>query len=364
MTDILKGTVIDALGKVIYPDQNKDLITLKMVKDIKIDKKNIRILIELTNQDPNLKDKLENDCFESIKSVAPDAEKVDIEFSANTPGEPIVKSNSLLSGVKNTIAVASGKGGVGKSTVAVNLALSLAKEGAKVGLLDADIYGPSVPLMLGIEGKPKTIDLGDSTKMLPLEKYGLKVISIGFFVDDNTPVIWRGPMASGAIKQFMQDVYWEELDYLIFDLPPGTGDIQLTLVQTIPLSGAIIVTTPQEVSLVDARKGLQMFSKVNVPVYGIVENMSYFIAPDTGNKYDIFGSGGGEKLSKDLKTTFLGGIPIDSRVREGGDAGRPIVDAYPDSEQAQIIMQIARNLIQRVTINNAESSGSEVEISI
>lgn len=273
-----------------------------------------------------------------------------------------VSAPKLLPNVKYTIAVASGKGGVGKSTVSVNLSLALAKLGYKVGLLDADIYGPSIPLMMGVEKKPQIYQEGGTNKMLPLENYGIKLMSIGFLIDDDNPVIWRGPMASGALKQFMSDVEWGELDYLIYDLPPGTGDIQLTLVQTIPLSGSIIVTTPQEVSLIDAKKGLKMFEKVNVPVYGIVENMSYFIAPDTGSRYDIFGNGGGENLAKELGTTFLGGIPIDPRIREGGDTGKPIVHAKPEIEESKIIIDIAEKLNSTVSSNNSSSTNVEIEL--
>jgi ATP-binding protein involved in chromosome partitioning len=268
----------------------------------------------------------------------------------------------LLPNVKYTIAVASGKGGVGKSTVSVNLALALSKLGFKVGLLDADIYGPSIPLMMGVVGKPQIYQEEGTNKMLPLENYGIKLMSIGFLIDDNNPVIWRGPMASGAVKQFMSDVEWGELDYLIYDLPPGTGDIQLTLVQTIPLTGSIIVTTPQEVSLIDAKKGLKMFEKVNVPVYGIVENMSYFIAPDTGNRYDIFGAGGGETLAKELKTAFLGGIPLDPRIREGGDNGKPIVNELPEIEESKIIIKIAEKLNETISAKNSTTTDVEIEL--
>lgn len=267
----------------------------------------------------------------------------------------------ILPNVKYTIAVASGKGGVGKSTVSVNLALALSKLGYKVGILDADIYGPSIPLMMGINGKPQIYQEQGTNKMMPLENYGLKMMSIGFLIDDDNPVIWRGPMATGAVKQFMTDVNWGELDYLIYDLPPGTGDIQLTLVQTIPLSGAVIVTTPQEVSLIDARKGLKMFEKVNVPVMGIIENMSYFIAPDTGKRYDIFGNGGGEKLAKELNTTFLGGIPLDPRIREGGDSGKPLVENLPDSDEAKTVLDIAKKLDAKLNTGE-EKSSSDVEI--
>ena len=267
----------------------------------------------------------------------------------------------ILPNVKYTIAVASGKVGVGKSTVSVNLALALSKLGHKVGILDADIYGPSIPLMMGINGKPQIYQEQGTNKMIPLENYGLKMMSIGFLIDDDNPVIWRGPMATGAVKQFMSDVNWGELDYLIYDLPPGTGDIQLTLVQTIPLSGAVIVTTPQEVSLIDARKGLKMFEKVNVPVMGIIENMSYFIAPDTGKRYDIFGNGGGEKLAKELNTTFLGGIPLDPRIREGGDSGKPLVENLPDSDEAKTVLDIAKKLDAKLNTGE-EKSSSDVEI--
>jgi ATP-binding protein involved in chromosome partitioning len=234
--------------------------------------------------------------------------------------------------------------------------------GLKVGLLDADIYGPSIPLMMGVEGKPQIYQDTESNKMLPLENFGIKLMSIGFLIDDDNPVIWRGPMASGALKQFMSDVEWGSLDYLIYDLPPGTGDIQLTLVQTIPLSGAIIVTTPQKVSLIDAKKGLRMFDKVNVPVFGIVENMSYFIAPDTGKKYDIFGNGGGENLATELNTIFLGGIPIDPRIREGGDNGKPIVHALSESKESNIILDVAKKLHEAVTASDKESPDIEIEL--
>ena len=283
-------------------------------------------------------------------------------MNSNTIGSNSTK-NELLPKVKNTIAIASGKGGVGKSTVAVNLAVALAKAGASVGLLDADIYGPSIPLMLGINERPKIYKSAETMKMLPLENFGIKIMSIGFLVDNTAPVIWRGPMASGALKQFVTDVDWDELDYLIFDMPPGTGDIQLTLCQTIPLTGAVIVTTPQKVSLSDARKALNMFTRVNVPLLGVVENMSYFIAPDTGNVYDIFGTGGGEKLASETSTPFLGKIPIDPRIRVGGDKGIPIVFDLPDSNEAKIISQIAKNLAEQVNIRNINSSSNpKIEI--
>jgi ATP-binding protein involved in chromosome partitioning len=260
----------------------------------------------------------------------------------NFPNQAAMQEQ-ILPGVKHTIAVASGKGGVGKSTVAVNLAVALVKEGFKVGLIDADIYGPSIPMMLGINEKPKVMKMETKSMLIPILKYGLKLMSIGFLVDEADAIVWRGPMASSALKQFITDVLWGELDYLIYDMPPGTGDIQLTLVQTIPLSGAVIVTTPQDISLADARKGANMFTKVNVPVLGIIENMSYYINPD-GSKEYIFGKGGGERLSKELGIHFLGDISLNTNVRIAGDEGKPIVLKEPESEQSKQFIAVARNL--------------------
>ncbi len=362
MNSLSKDAVVDSLRKVDDPDLKKDLVTLNMVKDVVIEGKNVTVTVELTTPACPLKSKIEADCVNAIKAEVEGVENVKINMTSKVTSHNDSKKNAILPGVKNTIAVASGKGGVGKSTVAVNLAVALAKDGAKVGLIDADIYGPSIPLMMGLTEKPKIYQDPETQKMIPLENFGIKLMSIGFLIDDNQAVIWRGPMASGAVKQFMTDVSWGELDYLIFDLPPGTGDIQLTLVQTIPLTGSIIVTTPQEVSLVDAKKGLKMFERVNVPVFGIIENMSYFIAPDTGKRYDIFGNGGGEKLAKSLNTNFLGGIPIDPRIRMGGDKGVPMVYDLPDTPESELIMNIARKLAAQISINNINSSSPKVEI--
>jgi ATP-binding protein involved in chromosome partitioning len=361
MSQINKDAVIKALSTVDDPDLKRDLVSLNMVKEITVDGTKITAEVELTTPACPLKDVIKNDCIAAIKRDIPEATEVVIDLTANVSGE---SKDAIMPGVKNTIAVASGKGGVGKSTIAVNLAIALAKEGAKVGIIDADIYGPSIPLMLGISNKTGLPQDPVTKKLAPLESYGIKLMSIGFMIDDDNPVIWRGPMASGALKQFMSDVSWGELDYLIYDLPPGTGDIQLTLVQTIPLTGAVIVTTPQEVSLIDAKKGLKMFERVNVPVFGIVENMSYFIAPDTGNKYDIFGSGGGERLATDLNSKLLGQVPIDPRIREGGDTGKPIVNELPDSENAKIIMNIARNLAAEISIKNVNDKLNDIEIQL
>lgn len=362
MTDITVESVIAALKNVNDPDLHKDLVTLNMVKDVQVNGENISVVIELTTPACPLKDKIKEDCIDAIKKAIPVSKEIIITMSANVRANGNTLKADILPNVKNTIAVASGKGGVGKSTVAVNLAVALAMDGAKVGLIDADIYGPSIPVMLGINEQPQIYQDTASGKMTPLESYGIKVMSIGFLIEKDSPVIWRGPMASGAIKQFMSDVNWQELDYLIFDLPPGTGDIQLTLVQTIPLTGAVVVTTPQEVSLVDVRKAMSMFNRVNVPILGIVENMSYFIAPDTGKKYDIFGTGGGEKLAKELSVPLLGAISINQNIREGGDKGTPIVFEEPNSDQAKTIKEISRNLAAQISINNFSSAENDIEI--
>lgn len=361
---LTKESVLNALSKVNDPDLHKDLVTLGMVKDININGENVSVTVELTTPACPLKERIEQDCVEAIKKENPSAGKISITMSAKVQHSKNQKMSEILPGVKNTIAVASGKGGVGKSTVAVNLAVALALEGAKVGLIDADIYGPSIPMMLGINGKPKIFQDTATAKMVPLENYGVKVMSIGFLIDEDAPVIWRGPMASGAIKQFMSDVHWDELDYLFFDLPPGTGDIQLTLVQTIPLSGAVVVTTPQDVSIIDVKKALKMFQRVNVPILGIVENMSYFIAPDTGKRYDIFGTGGGKKLAEELSVPLLGSIPINQETREGGDKGKPIVFNKPDSEQSKKFLEISRNMAAEISKNNYSSTSPKIEISL
>ncbi len=361
MSDITKTEILNTLKNVNDPRIKKELLILNSIKKIETNGKNLLVDIVLPLSPSEVNDDLKNKFIKEIKEDFSDIKNVKVNIETKVSVHKDKNKDSLLPDVKNTIAVASGKGGVGKSMVAVNLAVALAKDGANVGLIDADIYGPSIPLMLGIKEKPKVYQNQQTMKMIPLESYGIKLISIGLLVDDNAPVIWRGPMASGAVKQFMTDVDWGELDYLIFDMPPGTGDIQLTLVQTIPLTGAVIVTTPQEVSLIDARKALKMFTRVNVPVLGVIENMSYFIAPDTGKKYDIFGNGGGAKLSEELKAHFLGEIPIEPKIRAGGDKGIPIVFDTPDLEHAKIIMTIARNLAQQVHLRNL-TADSKIEI--
>ncbi len=354
MSELKKIDILDALRNVIDTATGKDIVSANFIKNIDINDSSVTVEIDLPTSTSSYQRKIQEECIAEIKKALPDISSVEVK-NKSTVQRATVTANSLLPDVKYTIAIASGKGGVGKSTVSVNLAVALANEGATVGLIDADVYGPSIPLMLGIDKNPRIYQDPQTEKMLPLESYGIKTISIGFLIDEDSPVIWRGPMASGAIKQFMTDVNWKQLDYLIFDLPPGTGDIQLTLVQSIPLSGSVIVTTPQDISLADVKKAARMFQKVNVPILGIVENMSYFIAPDTGEKYDIFGSGGGEKLSKEFSVPLLGKIPINTDIRVGGDYGKPIVISNPDSEEAKIILEIARNLTKQVEANSQNS---------
>ena len=361
MLPLTEGNVLQALKAVNDPDLHRDIVTLNFVKNLKISGNNVSFTLELTTPACPVRDQFKADSERAIRSAIAGVGKVDVQMTASVATHTNQQKDLILPGVKNTIAVASGKGGVGKSTVAVNLAVSLALEGAKVGLVDADVYGPSIPLMFGMNERPRL----SANKLIPLERYGVKIMSIGFLVDPMQAVIWRGPMASGAVKQFMSDVNWGDLDYLVFDLPPGTGDIQLTLVQTIPLTGAVIVTTPQDVALADARKGLVMFNKVNVPVLGIVENMSYFVCGHCGERENIFDSGGGSRTAKELGVPFLGEIPINTRIRIGGDQGTPIVVMDETSKHAETIRQIARKLAAQISILHASAPPSQkVEILI
>jgi ATP-binding protein involved in chromosome partitioning len=348
MQKLSEENILNALKVVNDPDLHRDIVSLGFVKNVAIKGSDVSFTLQLTTPSCPVRDQFIADAEKAVRSTISGVGKIDIQMTSSVVGHVNLQKESIIPGVKNTIAVASGKGGVGKSTVAVNLAVSLAMDGSKVGLVDADVYGPSAPLMFGLNERPRVVN----NKLIPLEKYGVKVMSIGFLVDPMQAVIWRGPMASGAVKQFMSDVEWGELDYLIFDLPPGTGDIQLTLVQTIPLTGAVIVTTPQDVALADARKGLVMFTKVNVPVMGIVENMSYFICSHCGQRENIFDSGGGSRTATELSVPFLGEIPINTAIRVGGDKGIPIVTGEPNTPHAQVFRTVARNLAAQISIQN------------
>ncbi|HRP90080.1 MAG TPA: Mrp/NBP35 family ATP-binding protein [Edaphocola sp.] len=359
---VTEADVLKALSHVIDPDFKRDLVTLNMIKDVKIEGKKIYFSVELTTPACPLKEQLHNDSFNAIKKhIGEDYEPV-INMTARVVGRN-KDGNPTLPNVKNIIAVASGKGGVGKSTVATNLAIALAKEGAKVGYLDADIYGPSAPIMFGVLGeRPMMKDVNGKGMIVPIERFGVKIMSIGFLVDEKQAVIWRGPMATSALRQFINDVYWEELDYLVVDLPPGTGDIHLTLVQTLPVTGAVIVTTPQPVAMADAKKGVMMFNNanVNVPILGIVENMAYFTPAELPeNKYYIFGKDGGKKMSEEFDIPFLGEVPIVQSIREGGDKGFPAV-LNDEKVSLEAFTNIAKNIARNLTIRNANLDATKI----
>jgi ATP-binding protein involved in chromosome partitioning len=354
---ITNEQVLAALRNVEDPDLKKDLVTLNMIKDLKIEDKKVSFTLELTTPACPLKDMLRNACFNAVKHFVDKEAEIYINITSRVT-KPV--DSTQLNNIKNIILVSSGKGGVGKSTVASNLAISLAADGAKVGLIDADIYGPSVPIMFGLVGaKPSARETeAGKTLILPIEKYGIKLLSLGFFSDPDQPVPWRGPMASNAVKQLFNDTDWGELDYLIVDLPPGTGDIHITITQSFPISGAVIVTTPQQVALADTRKGLAMFKMptINVPVLGVIENMSYF-TPDElpDQKYYIFGKDGGKILAESFDVPFLGEIPIVPSITEAGDLGTPIA-LNKGSKSSLAFAEIAGRIAQQVAVHNARSA--------
>jgi len=337
-------SVLAALSTVEEPELHKDLVTLKMIRDLVIKEGEVSFSILLTTPACPLRNRIENEARTAVKRI-PGVSNVVIRFDANVPFDGRNRTDIKLN-VKNVVAIASGKGGVGKSTVAVNIAISLAQCGAKVGLLDADIYGPNIPTMMGVDFLPPS----SNGRITPAEAYGVKVMSIGFLIEPGQPLIWRGPMLHTAIRQFLTDVEWGDLDYLIVDLPPGTGDAQLSLTQLIPLSGGIIVTLPQKVSYEDAVRGMQMFRETNVPVLGVVENMSYLQLAD-GTQMEIFGSGGGKRLAEESKTAFLGSIPMDPMVRSGGDSGKPIIVSNPDSAPARALKDISGLIAAELSIS-------------
>jgi len=343
---VTEKDVLGVLSKVKDPELHRDLVSLGMVKDIAINDGKVSLTIVLTTPACPLTNMIEQQAKAAVSQLRGVSE-VDVQWESNVPSDGRIAGRMNLP-LRNTIAISSGKGGVGKSTIAANLAVALAQTGACVGLMDADIYGPNIPMMLGVDRMPAPRD----GKLYPALAYGLRVMSMGFLVPPDQPVIWRGPMIHSAIRQFFSDVDWGALDYMVIDLPPGTGDAQLTLAQSVPLTGAIIVTTPQDVALGDAVKSLAMFRTLEVPIIGIVENMGSFICPHCGQATDIFGSGGGARMATRLGVPFLGSVPIDPRVRDGGDSGRPIVEDDPDGPAGATLRQIARDVAARISVIN------------
>jgi ATP-binding protein involved in chromosome partitioning len=334
---IAESQVQAALKSLVDPNTGKDFSAGRALKNLRISGDEVALEIELGYPGKSQHEPIRRQVAQALKSAG--ATNVSVKVSSKVVSHAVQRGVKLVPGIKNIIAVASGKGGVGKSTTAVNLALALAAEGAAVGVLDADIYGPSQPMMLGIAGRPES---KDGKHLEPMEGHGLQAISIGFLIDVDTPMVWRGPMVTQALEQLLKDTRWRELDYLVVDLPPGTGDIQLTLAQKVPVTGAVIVTTPQDIALIDARKGLKMFEKVGIPILGIVENMSFHLCPQCGHESHIFGTGGAEKMSRDYGTELLGQLPLDESIRSQADSGRPTVVSDPDGKIAEIYKRIAR----------------------
>ena len=364
-------TILQALKKIVDPKRDKNIVRLDMVRNLNVEGDTVSFTVVVKDPGSAFEKQIQEACRRVIHEEVDRSLTVNVELDNEmiSLGDDITvgdssgeKRQQSSGGVQNTIAVASGKGGVGKSTVAANLALALADDGYSVALVDTDIYGPSIPKMLGMEGKKPRVN--DERKIVPLEEHGIKLLSMGFMVDPEKAVVWRGPMVTKAVRQFLGDVHWGDIDYMVLDLPPGTGDVQLTVVQTIPLTGAIIVSTPQEVALADARKGVAMFDNVDVPVLGIIENMAYFTPPDLPDrKYYLFGRGGAQQLARDLNVPFLGEVPIEQVVRESGDDGLPVVRSHPDSRSAEAFRTLAERAVEQVSIRNAEQDPTQkVEI--
>jgi len=339
--NVSRQDVMEALGTVLDPELGRDLVSLGMIKDLEVSGSTVRFTINLTTPACPLKTEIRQNALEAVQGVK-GVEEIEIEMDADVP---VGQRKSEHKNIRNVIAIASGKGGVGKSTVAVNVAVSLAEKGARVGLLDADIYGPNIPTMMGVD----RLKGAEDKKIIPAESHCVKVMSIGFLVKPEQALIWRGPMLHSAIQQFITDVDWGELDYLVIDLPPGTGDVQLSLAQTLDIQGGVIVTLPQQVSLDDARRGMNMFKELNVPIFGVVENMSFLETPE-GEKMDIFGTGGGEKLAEEAGVPFLGSIPIDPRVRKGGDLGVPVVISDPDAPVSKALDKVTEKIAARTSV--------------
>ncbi|HKJ84203.1 MAG TPA: iron-sulfur cluster carrier protein ApbC [Mariprofundaceae bacterium] len=354
MSDVSQEQVLKALSNIIDPDLGKDIVTLGFVKDLSIESGRVSFTIELTTPACPVKEQFRQQATELVGAIAG---VQDVHVNITSQVQSGKSGVTAIPGIKNIIAVASGKGGVGKSTTAVNLAVALAQTGARTGLLDADIYGPSIPSMMGLADKEP--ELREKT-LIPLENYGVRTISIGFLIDEDQAVIWRGPMVAGALTQLLNDVAWGDLDYLVIDMPPGTGDAQLTLAQKVPVTGAVIVTTPQDIAVADARKGIAMFQKVNVPVLGLVENMSVFVCPHCGEQSHIFDEGGADRLGEKYNTEVLARIPLDIKIRENSDGGTPIVASLPDSDQAKAYSEMAGEVARKISVLNSR----KVEIPI
>ncbi len=348
MSVITEQAVLDALRAIKDPDLHRDIVSLNFVKDLKVNGGAVSFTIELTTPACPVKDQM-RDQARAVVGNLPGVSDVQVTMTASVraaarPGD----ARAPIPGVKNIIAVGAGKGGVGKTTVAVNLAIALASTGSRVGMIDGDVYGPNVPIMLGIGRTPLMAD--EQQKIIPPEQYGVQVVSMGFLADDDSAIIWRGPMLHGVIRQFFQEVRWGQLDYLVIDMPPGTGDVALSLSQTVPVAGAIVVTTPQQVSLADSRRAVRMYQKLNIPVLGLIENMSFFVCPNCRHESDIFGRGGGETTAAEMDVPFLGRIPIYEPIRVGSDTGHPIVIAEPDSPAAQAFVHVAEQTAAQVSI--------------
>ena len=345
MSALSEAAVLDALRVVKDPDLHKDIVTLGFVKNLRLRGGEVAFTIELTTPACPVKDLL-RDQAHAVVAALPGVSRVDIEMTAAVRATSPVGGRVSIEGVKNIIAVGAGKGGVGKTTMAVNLAAALARRGSRVGILDGDIYGPNVPIMLGLRTQLQT----DGQKILPAEGHGIQAVSVGFLTDDDAPIIWRGPMLHQTIQQFFREVRWDNLDYLIVDMPPGTGDVALSLSQSVAVAGAVLVTTPQTVSVADTRRAVHMYRKLNIPTLGLIENMSHFVCAGCGREADVFGKGGGEALAHELSVPFLGHVPLQERVRSAGDAGHPVVLADPDSAPAVAIMAAAERVAQQVSI--------------
>lgn len=360
MADVSQTQIEEALKQVIDPNMEKDLVSAKAVKDIKIDGDKVSVDIVLGYPAAGYKDKLAGKLKEKVEAID-GVSSAEFNITWKIDAHSVQKGVTPIKGVKNIIAVASGKGGVGKSTTSVNLALALSAEGATVGILDADIYGPSQPRMLGVHGQPES---SDGKTLEPMNSYHIQSMSIGYLIDEETPMIWRGPMVTQALEQLLNDTQWKDVDYLIIDLPPGTGDTQLTLAQKVPVTGAVIVTTPQDIALLDARKGLKMFEKVEVPVLGIIENMSIHICSKCGHEEHIFGEGGGERMAEQHNVDLLGSLPLDISIRESTDGGKPSVVADPEGRIAEIYREIARRVAAKLALKSKDYSASFPKIVI